>query len=286
MALKSKVVILRKVSRRLVVLWLLIFLLSLSQRAFADGPVSEYGNQKPTVASPEDIAKAKQKLQRFKQLYELSERVKKGQATQKAYLNALNNFREDYGIAQPLNSGGVSIQTHTSENLGVMLVPQQTSYWCGPASVFEVLQYKGVYYGPQGQAMNQANLAAYMNTDTSGTYLYQIKRALNDWLRTSFYVYFQGPTAEDTYVATHSDIGLNYPVIYDTSSNSINGYLIGWEGISLDHYVAGTGHRVNGGVKEVYYLDTYQQNSAAYGGHWISASRISKLMPFPYGITF
>jgi Peptidase_C39 like family len=62
--------------------------------------------------------------------------------------------------------------------------PQQTYYWCGPATVAEIVKSKGV-------SLTQSQAASYMGTTTDGTDwnngTYPVRDALNHYLNTSYY---------------------------------------------------------------------------------------------------
>jgi hypothetical protein len=116
--------------------------------------------------------------------------------------------------------------------------PQQTSYWCGPATLVESL-------GQKGATMTQSSAAGYLKTTTSGTAWsgvnasvpnptgYPMRDVMNWKLGTSFYVpkaLPYSPTSADkaTYNTNlHSDIDQRYPVMGDAWEVANGPHLVG-----------------------------------------------------------
>lgn len=131
-----------------------------------------------------------------------------------------NNFLENISV-QPL-----SIVTE-KRSTSVPLKRQERSNWCGPASVQMVL------LSIKGASPSQSTLASstYLNTDTSGTYVYKIVEVLKSF--TTGYKYLN---LSDTglWLSVWSSLEKKAPTIYHVRTGVLPHYTK-----NLGHYVVG-----------------------------------------------
>jgi hypothetical protein len=171
---------------------------------------------------------------------------------------------------------------------GILSVPlrqQQYSYYCGPASAQELLDYEWGYLGTDSQ-YSQGTLATFMQTNTDGTYVYQVTAGLNNYRKadkiplstwSSGYVYAdETTTANSIYdYAKQAVSDENHGVVYRVNTCPSPGQSDSWGELyglvgyydpsnptgnysSLTHYVAGRGYTTySNGRHRVTYLDTY-----------------------------
>lgn len=145
-----------------------------------------------------------------------------------------------------------------SRRLSVPLVKQETTYYCGPASLKMVLSYKGKSY-------SQSTLASYAGTNSSeGTYVYRMKDTLNRILGNR-YVYVNVNDQSFGNGLVYS-IDKDYPVICHVRTGALENY----SGADTGHYVVSTGYIAgfsgNNWVSDVYYNDPHY-NDRYYGSH-------------------
>ena len=158
----------------------------------------------------------------------------------------------------------ISTRSVTTEEkyLSVPLYEQETKYWCGPASVQMIVKYK------TGKKVSQSTLASYMNTNKSGTYVYQIARGLNKYTNSNFYTY-KKITEKRVTIAARESIKKNYPIVGNVKTKVLNSAYK----FNSGHYIVITGYRyriqgtpasksadclrANGENKTIYYNDPY-----------------------------
>lgn len=120
-------------------------------------------------------------------------------AQQQAQLAAKQASAGAYQSVQPALAINNPVVRPIARALNVVQVSQQTNYYCGPASAYEILQYQMIHNGlgsttgPQGETLSQSTLAgsSYLQTDEyDGTNWspYVMAPTLNAWLHTSYYV--------------------------------------------------------------------------------------------------
>ncbi|SHG97063.1 Peptidase_C39 like family protein [Thermosyntropha lipolytica DSM 11003] len=171
-----------------------------------------------------------------------------------------------------------------SNVLGVQTYGQETTYYCGPASAYQLLKFKGINYNPNnGKNLSQTNLASDLGTTTQGTsFVGNWILTLNSWTNRGVSWRVQwSPSENDVYNRTVNNVNAGWPLIYDCHMNSQRGYLIGYTSGEIYHYVTGDGYQwsdTDATFKQCHYVDPNRYKSAAYGPHYISASRLSSLM--------
>ncbi len=190
--------------------------------------------------------------------------------------------------------------TNESREISIPLRMQERSYWCGPASAQEVLDYDWGYLSTVSK-YSQSFLANAMGTNsTNGTYVYRLKNALNQYRHSNFYWdYHQLPSDEtsaaiDLYNKTKYDIDSYEGSVYHTKTYPFYGYdawgerygLIGYyDKYSRDyhvafHYVVGYGYiEENTGRHRVMYLDSNNSNygwGTPLGRHTVDARNMAE----------
>ena len=156
--------------------------------------------------------------------------------------------------------------------LSVPVFRQETKYWCGPASVQMIVKYK------TGKKVSQSTLASYMNTNKSGTYVYQIARGLNKYTSSNFYGY-KTVYQKGIYEATKESVNKNYPIVGNVNTKLLNDKYP----FDSGHYVVITGYRyriqgtpasksadylrANGENKSLYYNDPYFASHDSVGAY-------------------
>ena len=158
----------------------------------------------------------------------------------------------------------ISTRSVTTEEkfLSVPVFRQETKYWCGPASVQMIVKYK------TGKKVSQSTLASYMNTNKSGTYVWQMVRGLNKYTNSNFYS-STTIAQRGIYEATKESLKKNYPIVGNVNTKLLNDKYP----FDSGHYVVITGYRyriqgtpasksadclrANGENKTIYYNDPY-----------------------------
>ena len=142
--------------------------------------------------------------------------------------------------------------------LSVPNYQQQNGYYCGPANIKQVVQYLN------GSSSSQDTYASYMGTNsTNGTYVYQMKNALNNYTSQS-YSYILGSNYNSSTFATlvQNKVSANKPIILHANTSSLSLY----NGTSLGHYITVNGHTASAsfgggsGINYIYYVDTWSYN--------------------------
>jgi hypothetical protein len=203
-------------------------------------------------------------------------------------------------IPSVTNQNDVSPLSAESGYISIPLRIQQQTYWCGPASAQEVLDYDWSYLSSESK-YSQSTLASNMGTDTTGTYVYKVTNALNQYkYNPNFnWIYYlissDETTAADTiYSFQKYDVSNYEGMIYHTVTYPYYGFdswgerygLIGYfnpstttEFYNYGHYVAGYGYsQDSSGRHKVSYLDSYQQNfgwGATQGAHSVDTRNMA-----------
>ena len=154
------------------------------------------------------------------------------------------------------------------KQLNVPLKKQSKYYFCGPASLQMVIEYKGKSY-------SQGELAQRSKTSISeGTYVYRMVETLNSILNNQ-YVYVN-LTDQAFSLGLIYSIDKGYPVICHTLTSSLKHY----KGKGSGHYVVATGYAYGfygntDGVSDVYYNDPNNLNQY-YGKHTDTIDAMTK----------
>ena len=205
------------------------------------------------------------------------------------YLTKLKEFNEKWEgidsevvIPEKRVTDTITPNTIYSSTLGVSTYAQQTTYYCGPASAYQLMKFKGITSNPNdGRTLTQANLALDLGTTTGGTsFTGTWLSTLKNWTNRTFSATWS-PSASTVYSRTYNNVNSNWPLIYDCHMSSSRGYLVGYTSGTIKHYVTGDGWQYNDSdptFRQCHYVDPNQYKTAAYGPHWTSASNLSNLM--------
>ncbi len=140
-----------------------------------------------------------------------------------------------------------------SASLNTPQAAQQTTYYCGPATAYEMLKGMGKTTGPHGESLSQSVLAgsSYLQTNALGQTPwnpYVMGPTLNAWAGQSFYAAQYAPSLS-TYIADVTvDIYLGWPVaasVVEEANNPV--HLVGHPtNQTIYHWVAIKGYNTNG----------------------------------------
>lgn len=155
--------------------------------------------------------------------------------------------------------------------LNVPAYQQQTSYWCGPASMAMLLGYEGRYY-------SQSYIASLAGTNSSeGTYVYRVRQTLNQLGRkpTSWWVWEERTVNDFNRFVNDTDFDLNYDeaTVLNVQTNPPDGTpykLAGYVG-NYYHYITGHGRQGDTMTYSDPYQDTYRGSGSTLGRHTSSA---------------
>lgn len=240
---------------------------------FADGPNVPQPRSKPSAA---EMARTRQKEIQTHHMLQMVDRYLEGKTSYAALEAVVQAYNDHWAKGIPARQT-IERLTAVDPNLGLTLVAQETSYWCGPASAYMVLAYKGAWTDPSdpNRSLSQLHLSEDLGTTESGTDLNNVPGVLNHWTSTGYYINSWSPSTSDVLDYTRTDYANNYPLIYDAHMSDQNGYLEGYSE-EIWHYVAGDGYDLTD--QTVHYYDPNGRNQAAYGDHWIPASTMSGVM--------
>ncbi|WP_059171973.1 C39 family peptidase [Bacillus sp. FJAT-27445] len=108
----------------------------------------------------------------------------------------------------------LSLPDGTYKVLSVPSYQQETSYWCGPATVKQVLQYL------TGTSKTQSNYASELGTTRDGTDFTRIDDILNKYQNMNTYVYASIGDYASWTSKTNYGIQNNYPAVLDLKITS------------------------------------------------------------------
>lgn len=142
------------------------------------------------------------------------------------------DFQAQLLISQRKNYASVAEKPYyTIKKLAVIRVEQENRYYCGPAAVKMVLDYKGIY-------RTQRQIASAVGTSSEyGTSAYNMSVYLKNL---TGYNYVTQKISNRPVANVKSTIDSNYPVIYNVKTQSIN------KSYTFDgkHHITGHGYRM------------------------------------------
>lgn len=246
-------------------------LFGLSTVVIADNAgLSEVDHQE-VLMLPKSEAEAHRDNQLAKEaqaILEIRTKAVNGEIPLGEYQQALSEFMRKWkpgkGRTRPSSATGDVSSQYTSSWLGVPVIGQETTYYCGPASAQQLLDYIGV---PPSQSM----LASDLHTTTDGTpWTGYWEPTLESYTGVGWTA-LSGPSESNLFYYTQLDVDGYWPLIYDTVQNSSNGYLPGYSSGTIYHYVTGDGYMIDDqNVKWVHYADPNKFRSGAFGYHWVT----------------
>lgn len=205
-------------------------------------------------------------------------------------------------IPSATNQNGISPLSIESGYIAIPLRIQEKTYWCGPASAQEVLDYDwGYVYWYAQSKYSQYDLSIDMLTDLTGTDVYMLTNTLNEYKKSPNFNWIHYPISSDETTAADTiysfqkyDVSNYEGMIYHTVTYPYYGFdswgerygLIGYfnpstttEFYNYGHYVAGYGYsQDSSGRHKVSYLDSYQQNfgwGATQGAHSVDTRNMA-----------
>ncbi len=191
---------------------------------------------------------------------------------EKSYQKYLNSQSLNVNVISLQSiSGGVSTNgfCYSNRTLSVQTFQQETSYWCGPASVKETLQFIN------GSSLSQSQYASNMSTNsTEGTYVYRVTNELNARQSRHTYAHETGVSATKFNTIIISDI-LDSDVGVPFILHAITGSLYMYNGTNINHYLVVNG--ANMITQTVTYIDSYANNygrGTTLGQHTDSRSNV------------
>ncbi|SJZ92138.1 C39 family peptidase [Anaerorhabdus furcosa] len=163
-----------------------------------------------------------------------------------------------------------STRSGSSRNLSVNGFEQETKYYCGPASVQIIMNYK------RGIKPSQSSIASSMGTTTSGTNQDRMVTYLNKSENLGGNSYVKVSTGQIALSKGISySIDSNYPVILNVQPETLPGYA-GYT--SSGHYIVGTGYSfgwsTGSSSETVTYFDPFRtaNNPSSFGSKTVQYS--------------
>ncbi|WP_343248853.1 C39 family peptidase [Diplocloster hominis] len=158
-------------------------------------------------------------------------------------------------------------QAKTNEELLSMICyRQENNYYCGPATVKQVVQYKN------GNSNIQSYYAGLLNTvetgDNRGTDMTRIAPVINSCIGSSYYVMAEIPGDSLTWFnRIRTGISAHYPTVLDINTNSVSEFPYKTSG----HYICTSGFRV--AENQVRIADPHP---SYFGHYWYSRNGLYK----------
>lgn len=204
----------------------------------------------------------------------------------------------DGGVTSPRGrsgQGGIVIQSHTADAYTYPAYQLQINNWyCGPASAWAALAWKGYGNSYLGQSLTQSNLASsgWLNTINCpnnpcgtgfGTNWTHTLNAWGDGTDAGWYARYVAPSAATVEYAIHVDLNFNWLPVFDVYMNSTRGFLPGYSPTYTEvwHYVVGMGYSNYGQL--IHWVDPWSAISPGYNYN-LASSSWSSLMGSPYGM--
>ena len=150
--------------------------------------------------------------------------------------------------------------------LPVPVYKQLNDYYCGPATVKQVLSYVN------GNSLSQEKYAIELGTKINeGTVMPEIKKVLNKYAPDKLYTYVQidQNDYDNWEFRIHSATSWDRPVVINIRSNSTN-----WMYKTNGHYMCTAGLDNTGRITYVYVADPHPRY---YGRHKIEAKKVNKV---------
>lgn len=213
-------------------------------------------------------------------------------ATFKADFDA---FLPKVGVTSPLSKAAATASTASTLTLALTVKSQKKTNYCGPAMVAEMLDFMNIATGPNGESMNQGNLAGrcttgYLCTDSVGNtpwyyysgYPHPVRSTLNAWKGVAWYEVENDMSQYEADLK--ADIGWGWPIAANINEWNGRGYhLVGHPtNADIGHWVAVHGYKDSGNTS--YYADSvhgttfwsWSDNVPAHS--YISNTRLEWLM--------
>ncbi len=154
-------------------------------------------------------------------------------------------------------------QTEGFKTLAVTCYPQDEDYYCGPATVKQVLHFL------TGENYPQSVYAEGLGTKEAGTDFSKIPNYVNGRIGSNYYVFVPIINIDNWYSKIRWDTNNGYPVFLDINTNSVADIPYNVEG----HIVNVSGYNELESEVKVRITDPYQK---ALGNNWYAKSELYK----------
>ena len=138
--------------------------------------------------------------------------------------------------------------------MDVPVYTQINGYYCGPATVKEVLQYYN------GTSSSQKTYAKELGTTKDGTDMTKIPDVLNNHENKNNYLYNQFDSWSDWDRYVKFDMENNYPTVIDINSSKCKF----WRYKTTGHYMCISGYDDSGSTTYAYVADPHNRYSGTY----------------------
>lgn len=139
--------------------------------------------------------------------------------------------------------------------INVTCYKQETDYWCGPATVQQVIKWV------TGTKYEQSTLASALGTTTAGTDMTKIPGVLNDYIDEEHYVYASIEDQSSWYEKIQSSVYNDRPAVLDIDTTKVDAFAYNTSG----HFVNVSGYDTS--ENKVRITDPYKGK----GNVWYSA---------------
>jgi len=186
--------------------------------------------------------------------------------------NELQEFERK--LRSILSSRGLITDTRSGWLDGYPNYQQEASYYCGPATIKQAVQYIN------GSSASQGTYASSMGTNGyDGTYVYKMASQMNyrQSAHTYAYQYIGNGASSSVWSAIVNNIWNNKPTILHASTSSLYMY----NGVSLGHYITAIGYMgldFADSNKQILYIDTWSANygrGTTLGQHYDSMYNVA-----------
>lgn len=188
------------------------------------------------------------------------------------------------GATQATAPAGSTAALAASNTLAMSQYAQGNTYYCGPASAYEALKFKGGGPGPLGEPLSQTNLGKQVNqypTSYLQTNQYQstdwsrgvMAPTLTAWLHATFYVAHNGSGSFQTNLVYDVDTG--WPVVIGVMEPQYGVHLVGHPAnLYIVHWIAAHGYSSSG-------ANTYYADSVALTTFWTWSANVPRYSYLP-----
>ena len=266
----------------------LISVFVIISNVFAYDP--EPSTQAVTQQSNDEITAAQNKQIDANKIIAAEKSYSEGLISKTTLNSVIASFNQKYnknlsaiGMNSQISPMGVGSDTYAV--IGIPCNAQQQTWYCGPASAYNIISGIGITKNPHdGRSLTQTNLANDLGAQTVGApFAGSWAATMASW--TNYFYVASWASSSGTITQWTSDIDTDIRVdVHDTSnttgvvcdthqtpSDTIN-RLVGYDSVTSDvwHYVAADGFDETN--KIFHYADCNVYRSGAFGTHWVSQS--------------
>lgn len=172
------------------------------------------------------------------------------------------------GTIDPLSMN--SVKSGDIVTLSVTLLQQETSYYCGPASVQMVLSYLG-------HTVSQNTLATDLGCTTSGTAVSGVAGCLNSYLGSGYYQTNSSYSYDTAYGLIKGSIDAGNPAICNVQTSKLSYY----GGHASKHYIVVSGYmwaQGSGSGTQQLFIKDPNYTDAYYGSFRVDATEVDEAL--------